>query len=243
MIIALSTLSILNGIFSLIFVSISLTVGAFIASKYFKYKQRTFLFVGIAWMGLCEPWLGSGISFLLAITTGEGLSPEMYAIIGMSFVPWSMLAWLIAFTDLIIKKHQKLILISFAIFGIIFEICLFYFLSVDPDLIVILSDPVDAEYQTIIRIFLFIILITIFITGMIFARESLKSKNPEIRLKGKLLLAAFLLFTIGGIFDGLLPLNIYTLTFARILLISSAIFFYCGFLLPNWVKKIFLKQE
>ena len=219
-------------------------MGAFIASKYFKYKQRTFLFVGIAWMGLCEPWLSSGISFLLAVITGgEGLSPEMYAIIGMSFVPWSMLAWLIAFTDLTIKKHQKLILISFAIFGIIFDICLFYFLSIDPDLIVILNDPVDAEYQTIIRIFLFIIIIIIFITGMLFARESLKSKNPEIRLKGKLLLTAFLLFTIGGIFDGLLPLNIYTLTFARILLISSAISFYCGFLLPNWVIKIFLKQE
>jgi len=218
-------------------------VGITISSKYFKYKQRAFLFVGIAWIGLCEPWLSSSISFLLAITTGEGLSPEMYAIIGMTFVPISILSWIIAYADLIMKKHKKLIIIVFVIYGVIFEVCLFYLLSIDPALIVILYDPVDAEYQTIIRVFLLILIITVCITGILFARESLKSKNPEIRLKGKLILLAFLLWSIGAILDGLLPLNIYSLTFARTLLISSAIIFYCGFLLPNWVKKIFLKQE
>jgi hypothetical protein len=179
---------------------------------------------------LSGPWLGSGISFLLAFYTGKGLTPELYAIISMVFLPFSMFFWMTAFTDFIMKKHQKLILILFTINAIVFEICLFYFLSVDPDLIIILRDPVDAEYQTIIRIFILSYIIIILITGILFARELLKSENPEIRLKGKLLMAGFLSWTFGGTLDGLLPLNLITLSVARIILISSAIFFYFGFL-------------
>ena len=237
----MSTLSIVNGVLSLIFCTIAIIVGTTIASKYFKHKQRTFLFVGIAWIGLSEPWFGSSISFLLLVYTGQGLTPEIYAIVSMVFIPFSMLLWLAAVCDLILKKNKKLLISIFVVLAIIFEIALFYLLSIDPSLIIILRDPIDAEFQTVIRIFLLLYIFTILVTGIIFARESLKSDNPEIRLKGKLLLAAFLSWTIGSILDGVLPLNIITLTFARIILISSAIEFYCGFLLPNWIKKTFLK--
>lgn len=61
----LDTLTIINGTLSLIYVAISIIIVLAMVSKYFKYKPRTILLVGIAWTGLCEPWLSSAISFLI----------------------------------------------------------------------------------------------------------------------------------------------------------------------------------
>ena len=68
-----------------------------------------------------------------------------------------------------------------------------------------------------------------------------KDECQEIKLKGRFLLAAFISWTIGAIMDAALQPNIITLTIARLILISSALEFYTGFLLPEKVKKIFLK--
>lgn len=234
-------LTIMNGIFSLTFATICFLVGLTIASRYFKYKIKTFLFAGIAWMGLGEVWLGDGINFLVVLYTGKGLSPEIYVIITIVLIPFSTLAWMVAFTDLIMKEHQKIILILFFIYGIEYEIILIYLFSIDPDLVVVFHNPADAEYQVIIMVFIITYAIINLITGILFARESLKSDKPEIKLKGKFLLVAFLSCFIGQLLDGLLRSNIVVLTIARLILILSAFEFYYGFLLPNWMKKFILK--
>ena len=91
------------------------------------------------------------------------------------------------------------------------------------------------------------------ITGVIFAQKSVKVENREIKLKGnKLLRGAFITFTVAAVLDSLLgtifedptdPLLAVTVVFVRILLIVSALEFYGGFLLPRWMKEIFLKSE
>lgn len=86
------------------------------------------------------------------------------------------------------------------------------------------------------------IVLTMLITEIIFGQSSLKSDNPEIKLKGKFLILAFVSWSIGAVLDAALPLNIMTLMLARIILILSAIEFYCGFILPNFVKRIFKKE-
>jgi hypothetical protein len=43
--------------------------------------------------------------------------------------------------------------------------------------------------------------------------------------------------------DAALPLSIITLAAARIILISSAIEFYFGFILPNWFREKIIKEE
>jgi hypothetical protein len=88
------------------------------------------------------------------------------------------------------------------------------------------------------------------VTGTLFARRSLRSDNEEVKLKGKLLLAAFLSFSIGAILDSMIggilgdndPLLPIMVVIVRIILISSAIEFYGGFILPKWLKDLFLKQ-
>ncbi|MFX0073637.1 MAG: hypothetical protein ACFFAO_21375, partial [Candidatus Hermodarchaeota archaeon] len=59
--------------------------------------------------------------------------------------------------------------------------------------------------------------------------------------KGKLLLIAVISFCIGGFLDASMPTTALTLILFRLLLISSAIEFYWGFILPSWMKNRLLK--
>jgi hypothetical protein len=92
--------------------------------------------------------------------------------------------------------------------------------------------------------FYFLILIVIlFITGNLFAYHSVKSNNPEIKLKGKFLFAAFNSYLIGSIIEAMFHLEPITVVITRLILISSAIEFYLGFITPRRIRHFFLKEE
>lgn len=239
----LEPLEIVSGTFSLIFVIISVVVGLKIASKYFEFKQRDFLLVGIVWILIVEPWYPSSISFLVALfNNGQGISDSLYFIIGNVLIPISVFIWMIAFTDLLYKEKQIIILVIFTAFGAGFYILFFSLLLSDPSLIGTIHGIVDVEYQSYMMIFLLAVVAIILITGIIFARESLKSTNSEVKLKGHLLMAAFILWSVGAILDAAIPLTILTLIITRAILILSSIAFYGGFILPKWMKNIFLGE-
>ena len=101
---------------------------------------------------------------------------------------------------------------------------------------------VDGEYISFALYYFLIVLGTFLITGIIFAIRSLGAEDPAIRLKGKLLIGAFITFSIGIALDGLTPLNLITITIYRILVILGAFFFYSGFFLPSWLEKLILKK-
>lgn len=239
----LETIEFISGLFSLIIVVISVIVGLKIASKYFEHKQKTFILVGITWIGVVSPWYPSSVSFLLVLITGEALIPVIYFILGISFLPFFMFVWLTAFTEFLYKEKQKIILLLFSITGVIFESLFIYFLLVDPSQIGELTGPVNVEYKTFVLIYVLFLVITLVSTGLLFARESLRSDKPEIKLKGKLLILAFLTYAVAGLVDAILPINITTVVIMRLVAISSAILFYGGFCLPKWMKNIFSKKE
>jgi len=112
----------------------------------------------------------------------------------------------------------------------------------DPSVIGELTGVLDTTYTGIAIYYSIFIVLTMLITGFLFGHESLKSDNPELKLKGKLLIIAFVSWAVGAILDAALPLNIITLTIARLILIFSAVTFYCGFILPDFTKRIFLKE-
>ncbi|MEJ2293596.1 MAG: hypothetical protein P8Y23_02390, partial [Candidatus Lokiarchaeota archaeon] len=58
----------------------------------------------------------------------------------------------------------------------------------------------------------------------------------------KFLLLSFNFFAIGAIGDGFLELNPITLIIFRIFMLLSSTFYYLGFILPKWVRKL-LKIE
>ncbi len=240
-------IEILIGIFSLIFCFIATLIGLLIASKYRKYKQNTLLYVGISMPGLSLPWYPSCISFLMALITGEGLPPQIYFLIGNAFIPVTLLLWILAFTEIILKKNKKIkkiiILIVYTVIGIIFEIFLFYTVFTDYNSIGELKGSVDVEYYGITRYYLMFTLLTLFISSLFGIIESIKSDNADIKLKGKFLLAGIILYTIGAIFDGFIPQTFVTLPIVRIILITSILMYYNGWILPKAVRNLFLKEK
>ena len=244
---ALTPLQTLNGTLTLIYVIISTVIGLKIASKYLKYKRREFVLVGLTWIILMEIYWSSAFSFVAALITGTGFDPELYFIIGNLFVPIGLFMWLMAFTDFKYRKSQKVILSIAAITGAIYYIVFFYFIFTDVSVIGKIYSPVDAEYRGFALLYLISVLLIFLITGIMFALESLKSENSEIRLKGKFLLIAVISFAVGAGLDGLKPFLFESyleivLVITRIILLSCAIEFYLGFNPPRWVKKFLLKE-
>jgi hypothetical protein len=239
----LEPLDYLNGTLSIIIVTTNIIVGVNIASKYFHYKQREFLLIGIFWMGIACPWYPSSISFLVALATGEGLGIHMYLIFGDVLIPALIVIWLAGITDLMYKDKQKLVLILASIYGVLFEIIFFYLLFTDYTLLGELQGIVDVQYKIFLIIYILSVFIILLITVLLLSLDLLKSEDPELKLKGKLILIGSLSFLIGALIDASVPLNFITLPITRLVLILSSIEFYAGFVLPEWTKKLFLKQE
>lgn len=240
---ALSPLDIINGSFSLIFVAFSLAIGFIILTRYFKYKERIYFLVGATWIFISEPWWPSTISFLVALYNNIGISSGIYFLVGNILIPLAIVLWLLAFTEFMYTEKRKLILSIYAIIGAIFEILFFIFLFLNQNLIGELNGPVDVNYKSFIMVFLIIFLLIVVISGFLFANLSLKSKDPEVKLKGKLLIVAYIAFSVGALLDSSVPLNPATIIIIRLLLILSAFSWYGGFLLPKWMKKFLLKRK
>ena len=240
---ALEPLDIINGVFSIIFVVISIMVGLIILSRYFKFKEKIYLLVGATWVFISEPWWPSSISFLVALNNEVGLPAQVYFLIGNVFTPLAIALWLVAFTEFLYTEKRKQILIIATIYGLIYEILFLTFLFIDPEIIGELNPPVDVNYKSFTMFFLVSFLAIVVITGILFARLSLQSDDPEVKLKGKLLIVAYIAFTIGALLDSSIPLNAILIIFTRLILITSAIFWYGGFILPRWMQKLFLKKK
>lgn len=226
---------VLEGLFSTIFVVISVIIGSIIISKYFEHKWINLLLAGIAWIGISEPWWPSTVSFLIALINQKGISIHLYFLIGNIFLPLFILCWLTVINDLLEVKRKNIINISYIVFALIFECIIYYYFFTDISKLGTLVSPVDVEYTIIVIVFLMTNLLIFCITGLLFAINSLKSDNNEIKLKGKFLLIAFVTFLIGAAID-----SIITFPISRFILVFSGIAFYIGFILPEWVKRKFL---
>jgi len=233
---ALDNITILNGVFSLIFVIISFIVGIKMMLKYKVFKDRAFILVGLAWIGISEPWWSPSIGFLVALINGTGISLEAYLIIGYVLLPFFLTAWLIAITEFLDIKKGNIIVMIYIIISIIFEILIFYFMVTDISMLAVKLSPTDIDFGTLFQIYLIFNLTIFIITGFMFAIKSLRSNNPEVKLKGKFLFIAFITYLVGSAIE-----IIYTFPQNRLILVLSAILYYIGFILPEWIKKHFLK--
>ncbi|MBD3341955.1 MAG: hypothetical protein GF353_22840 [Candidatus Lokiarchaeota archaeon] len=238
----LTPLDILNGVLSIIMVVISVSVGMVLIYKYAKYKRKPLLYMGIALILITEVWFTHSLALILILTTGKGLPPEIFFIIAFILIPWALLALMMVITELINKEKLKLIVSIYVLFGIVYTIFFFVFLFTNIQLIGELSSPIDPHTGLYLSLYLLFVLTNIFITGYLFFRESRKSPDPEIRLKGTLYFLASTSFAIGSILDTL-ALNVLFLIIVRIILILSTIEVYGAFVLPNWMKKLFLKKK
>ncbi|MBN1802699.1 MAG: hypothetical protein JW891_14400 [Candidatus Lokiarchaeota archaeon] len=236
----MATDDIFNPISSLIFVIISVCVGLTLILKYFKSKDKALIYVGIAWIIIVESWMPAGINLVYLLFDSKGLSYEIRALIGNLFIPLGLLLWVAAATKIILTSYKKILLVLLAVLGIIFELVLFYAILFDITLIIDMatSTPYNMNYTPLWMIAQVLFSAITLITGLIFSWKSIKYDNPEIQLRGKILFVAFISFLIGallGIFNFFIIGNI--------ILITSSIEFYIGYILPKWIKKKFLANS
>jgi uncharacterized integral membrane protein len=238
----LNELEIVSGSFSLAFVIISLIIGFMLISKYFSLKNRILLTVGLSWIFLSSSWWSRSISFLTIILFDYSLDEVLYLFLLNAFVPLAILCWIYSFFSLVYTDFKKRIFIVYLVICIVYEVFLIIFLFTNTELIGSVQffsargGPLSIVFQ-IFAIFSFLI------TGILFARKSLESNDPKIQLKGKLLLVAFISFTISALYESIMPLTPLTLALIRILLISSAIEYFFGFFLPDRLADLLIKQK
>jgi len=151
---------------------IILITGMKIIAKYFQFKghesRREFIFVGLAGILLTELWWPSIISFLLILITDQGLSLEMYFLIGYILYPLTLSIWLYIITDFAFKAQQKAVLTISAIIGVLYEIFFITFLFTNPSILGELHISWYVCYGFFMFAFLISLLIVVMITGTFF---------------------------------------------------------------------------
>lgn len=117
------------------------------------------------------------------------------------------------------------------------EIYVIYYLMTDYSHLGAFMGIFDIKYTIIMVLYLFFIALSVSITGFIFSLESIRMDDPDIRFKGKVLLIAFLTYSICGVVDAAIDLTEITLIIIRSITMAGAILFYIGFFVPKFIKK------
>ncbi len=90
----------LLGIFTLIYMGIVFLIGSKIIAKYFKIKDKTFLYAGIGFIGVAFPWSGVAINFISIVFFNFIPSMELHFFFhgGMSMI--FLFFWVMAILNL-----------------------------------------------------------------------------------------------------------------------------------------------
>ena len=198
--------------------------------------------VGLTWIFMSSGWWGAAFSFLSILLIQQTLNPVIYLLIGNAFIPIAIICWIYSFTSLAYPQWKKKLLILFIIIYIPYEVYIIYYLIVDPSMIAVIKGTFYAQPSLFIMIFQVLAVLVAFLTGIVFSRNSIKAEDKKVALKGKILMLAFISFTIGAFMDAVISLTPTTLIIVRLILISSAIFYLFGFLLPDRIAELLLKK-
>ncbi len=243
---SLTPLDILNGILGLSVVIVSFILGLIVLLKYFKNKNKNFILLGVNLIFLASGWYGTSTSFFIAFIRGnEGLPLEMILLLNFIPLPIGLICWCGFYTNILMKEKQKLFLLIMVVITVFFYSVFFFVVFTDVSQAAIKISPVDttAGENRFLSIYIIIFIIVLLFTGIHFSLRTMKYEDVEMKTKGKFLLFAFPAFAIGGFLDSTLPSNEITLILFRLLLITSIIGFYIGYLLPNWIKKRIIKER
>ena len=93
----LTTIDIIIGIITTLYIVITFIIGIRIASKFFTYHKKIFLFIGIAWFGMSFPLIPDLLEPIF-ILTQPTISDQslllLYAIFNVIFLPIFVALWL-----------------------------------------------------------------------------------------------------------------------------------------------------
>ena len=239
----LTPLEIFYGSFTLLSVVISTILGILFALKYKKYRKVDYLAVGITWFLLASPYWSDALQFISVMVIGIQISTNLYYFLANAFIAPMYITWIFALTNILFVKRKKIFRIIFSIIAVVVETLFLIAFFINPNFIGEQKSAFVVEWTIWVQIYLLFSIILFLITGFLFARASLKSENPELKLKGKFLILAFITFTIGTIIDvvGAESPTEITIFLARTFVIISSISFFIGYTLPKFIKDRFIK--
>jgi hypothetical protein len=245
--IELDALSQLSGILGTITVAIAIFYGILVLIKAIQLKYRDLYYFFFAVIFTISPWFPSGFGYLYWLITKAAIPYPAYVLIGTLGVPIALFGWLQIYIPAVRPRLKYHLLIISAIFSGVYYIDVISLLFLVPgapimNLIGIKESVIDIEYKGYALIFLAFSLLISTVTGNDFAIKSIKSEDKLIKWKGRFLVLSFNFFAIGAIGDGFLPLSPVTLIVFRVFMVLASTFYYLGFILPNWLKKL-LKIE
>lgn len=239
-----------QGICALIFVIFTFILALIIIIKYFEFKDFKLLLVGTAIIGLSMPYVPDSIMFFIIVSTQGNLSDAYYLetlIILVAVTTFissiSVFCWVYAIAEFIglDKTKEKKVLLLYTVAMIVFFVLYFTFLIIDIRVVTYFHGPFDYQWGLLAIIYFITVLFILLIGALIFVGIAIKTQNPEAKLKAKFLLIGSVSYIIATI----LPFFVYTiemLIISRIILIICSILIYIGFILPDSLKKRWLKQ-
>lgn len=239
---------IISGILSTIVSTIALIVGIFIISKYFKNKRKELIYMGFAAIFLSQPWWPSTLGFLSLSITGDSLSVTTYFFIGVAFIPFLLLSWLLTVSNLLFEERKKQIISIVMLISVFFEVMFLALVFLSPNTLGTISGYFDPNFGIFVRTYQVFSYLVFGITAILFIRELLKSDNHESKLRGGFLIFGFFTFLIGSLLDiyALIDfpggLSVFIVIISRITIVMSEIFLYIGLTMPVFVKNIFIKE-
>ncbi|MHA2008641.1 MAG: hypothetical protein ACXABO_19995 [Promethearchaeota archaeon] len=233
----------ISGILGFLSIFIAYVYGIIVLYKYIKTREKLLFYFFLAVIFTVSPWYPSGFGYIYWLITNETIVYSAYVLLGTIGVPIALISWLQIYMPALHPKQKRIITLITVGLSLVFYIYVFVFLFAlgDPvnNLIGIKRSPIDIDYKGFVLGFLAFSLLVSTITGNEFSISSLKTKdNPVIKWKGRFLILSFNFFAIGALGDGFITLNPVTLIIFRIFLVLANTFYYLGFILPKWMRKI-----
>lgn len=237
-----------HGIFTVIFVVISILIGFQILLKYFTAEGDRFLeFIplGLTYIFLSSAYWGPIFNFLVFVSTGGSTLPELlFIILNNAFIPLAVICWIFAYSSLQKLSWKKELRIIYLAISLIWETIFFVLIFLNLDTLYTFEYTVAGIYYSqaniLALIYPIIGLFTALITGILFGKKGLESEDIIIRWKGIFLILAFVLFVGVALLGAFLPREIIWLVILRIILIFSGFCYYLGLFMPERIKKILI---
>ncbi|TXT65966.1 MAG: conserved membrane protein of unknown function [Promethearchaeota archaeon] len=238
----LSGLDLVRGFTSLVFVIMSLIIGIKIILKYFEYKQKVHIAVGLAWIFLSSSWWHAAFNFISLWFFNAPINNYVAIFMVNGFISPAVLCWMYSVTTLLYERLKREIMIpSLIIFGL-YEIIFLILLFVNPNLVGIVRPTYIVDRTLFTLTFTILAIIIALIMGFLLSFEALGSSDVKIKWKGRFLLIAFILFTLGAILDSFSWTEFSIIFLIRTLLIISVVSYYFGFFLPESIARLLIKD-
>ncbi|MFX1445678.1 MAG: hypothetical protein ACFFHV_19860 [Promethearchaeota archaeon] len=240
---SLTQLELFDGIMGLIYPAVGIFVGILIASKYINYQRKELVLIGISLALLTIPYLAVGITFITIVFFDFPLPDNIFFLMYLGVSAFGTISWMWAMAILLAPTHIKKIVGIYSVICLTYEAYLLTMLFTNPSLIVVRVSAMNVDaVSPLVALFTLFELFSALITIIWFVKQCLRSENLRVVWKGRFLLISTIILVIATILIILNPSNIVLIAISRSLYILRLCFSYLGWILPERVAKLLVKD-